>query len=49
MSQEALGLEAGLGKNQVYLIENGKINVSLSTLKRLAVALKVEPVCLLQF
>lgn len=49
MSQEALGLEAGLAKNQVGLIELGKVNVTLSTIKKLAVALDVAPKDLLDF
>jgi len=49
MSQEALGLEAGLGKNQIGLIERAEINVTLSTIKCLADALKIHPKDLLDF
>lgn len=49
MTQEDLGLDAGLGKNQVGLIERGEVNVTISTLKKLAKSLKVEPMELLDF
>ena len=49
MTQEDLGLDAGLGKNQVGLIERGEVNVTISTLKKLAKSLKVEPKELLDF
>ncbi len=49
LSQEALYLEAGLGKNQVGLIERGEINISICTFKKLAEGLKVEPKDLLDF
>lgn len=48
-SQEALGLEAGIGKNQVGMIERGEVNITLSSIKRLAEALKVVPKDLLDF
>lgn len=49
MSQEALYLEAGLGKNQVGLIERGEINISLCTIKKLAEGLGVKPKDMLDF
>lgn len=49
LSQEALGLDAGLGKNQVGLIERGEVNVTLSTIKKLAKSLQVHPKDLLDF
>jgi transcriptional regulator with XRE-family HTH domain len=49
MSQEELGLEAGVGKNQVGLIERGEINVTLSTMKKLAKSLNIHPKELLDF
>jgi transcriptional regulator with XRE-family HTH domain len=49
MSQEALGLEAGVGKNQVGLIERGEINVTISTINRLAKSLGVHSKDLLDF
>lgn len=49
MTQEDLGLDAGLGKNQVGLIERGDVNVTISTLKKLAKSLKLEPKELLDF
>jgi transcriptional regulator with XRE-family HTH domain len=49
LSQEALGLDAGLGKNQVGMIERGEVNVTISTIKRLAKRLKVHPKDLLDF
>lgn len=49
VTQESLGLDAGLGKNQVGLIERGEVNVTISTLKKLAKSLKVEPKELLDF
>jgi transcriptional regulator with XRE-family HTH domain len=49
ITQEGLGLDAGLGKNQVGLIERGEVNVTISTLKKLAKSLRVEPKELLDF
>ena len=48
-SQERLADEAKLGENQVYLIETGQVNVTISTIKRLAKALDVHPKDLLDF
>jgi transcriptional regulator with XRE-family HTH domain len=49
MSQEQLGLEAEIGKNQIGNIERGEVNVTLSTLKTIADALKIQPKNLLEF
>ncbi len=49
ISQEALGLDAGLGKNQVGLIERGEVNVTISTIKKLAKKLEIQPKDLLDF
>jgi transcriptional regulator with XRE-family HTH domain len=49
LSQEALGLDAGLGKNQVGMIERGEVNVTISTIKRLARQLEIQPKDLLDF
>lgn len=42
LSQEALGLEAGLDRSYVGSIERGESNVALINIHRLAGALKVE-------
>lgn len=49
ISQEALGLDAGLTKNHIGMIERGELNVSLSTIKVIADTLKLEPKILLEF
>jgi transcriptional regulator with XRE-family HTH domain len=49
ISQEALGIEAGIGKNQVGLIERGEVNVTISTIRKLAKTIKIEPKSLLDF
>lgn len=49
ITQEGLGLDAGLGKNQVGLIERGEVNVTISTIKKLAKSLQVHPKELLDF
>jgi transcriptional regulator with XRE-family HTH domain len=49
LTQEILSEEAGIGKNQVGLIERGEINVTISTIKRLAKSLSVAPKELLNF
>lgn len=49
LSQEALELEAGVAKNQVGRIERGEINLSVSTVKRLADALGIQPKELFDF
>jgi transcriptional regulator with XRE-family HTH domain len=49
LTQEILSEEAGIGKNQVGLIERGEINVTISTIKKLAKKLGVHPKDLLDF
>jgi transcriptional regulator with XRE-family HTH domain len=48
-SQETLGYEAELGKNQIGMIERGEINTTLSTLKKIADVMGIEPKELLDF
>ncbi len=48
-SQETLGFEAEVGKNQIGMIERGEINTTISTLKKIADVLKVKPSELLNF
>jgi len=48
-SQETLGLDAELGKNQIGMIERGEINTTVSTIKKIADVLKVHPKELLDF
>ena len=48
-SQETLGFDAELGKNQIGMIERGEINTSISTLKKIADVLQVKPKDLLDF
>jgi transcriptional regulator with XRE-family HTH domain len=48
MSQEALALEAGIDRNFVSLMERGLNQPSLTTIFKLARALKLEPVQLLK-
>lgn len=49
ITQEILSEEAGIGKNQVGLIERGEINVTISTIKKLAKKLSLLPKDLLDF
>jgi len=49
VTQEILSEEAGIGKNQVGLIERGEINVTISTIKKLAKKLNLHPKDLLDF
>ncbi len=49
VTQEILSEEAGIGKNQVGLIERGEINVTISTIKKLAKKLSLHPKDLLDF
>ena len=49
LTQEELGNNAEISKNQVGLIERGEINVTLSTLKKIAKHLGVHPKALLDF
>jgi len=48
LSQEALAMEAGIDRNFVSLMERGLNQPSLSTVFKLAKALKVEPASLLK-
>lgn len=48
LSQEALALEAGIDRNFVSLMERGLNQPSLTTIFKLARALKLEPVQLLK-
>ena len=48
-TQESLGLDANLGKNQIGLIERGEINITLSTLNKIAQTIKIDPKELLNF
>lgn len=43
MSQETLGFEAGMDRTYVNSVEQGKRNISLVNIVKLANALKVEP------
>jgi DNA-binding XRE family transcriptional regulator len=47
MSQERLAEVAGLDRSYMSHVETGRRNVTLMTIRRLAVALKVEPSVLL--
>lgn len=49
MSQEALANEAGIGKNQVGLIERGEINVTVCTIKKISKYLGYSPKDFLDF
>lgn len=49
LSQEQLGLIAGLDRTYISGIERGLRNVSLINLERLALALNTEPADLLKF
>lgn len=49
LSQEQLGLIAGLDRTYISGIERGLRNVSLINLERLALALNTEPAELLKF
>lgn len=49
ITQEILSEDAGIGKNQVGLIERGEVNVTISTIKKLAKNLGVHPKDLLDF
>jgi transcriptional regulator with XRE-family HTH domain len=48
MTQEQLGLEAGMERSYVSDLERGERNPSVRALARLAVALSVEPSRLLE-
>lgn len=47
MSQEALADAAGLHRTHISLIERGLRSVRLETIKRLALALRVQPATLM--
>ena len=49
LSQTKLEAIAGLSKNQVWRIENGEVNTTISNLKLLAKALDVEIAQLFEF
>lgn len=49
ISQEALAFDAGIGKNQVGVIERGEVNVTINTIKKLAKHIGVHPKDLLDF
>ncbi len=49
ITQDALAIDAELGKNQIGLIECGKVNATISTVKRISKHLKVHPSELFQF
>lgn len=49
ISQYALAMDAGLGKNQIGYIEQGKVNVTLSTIKRISQQLHIHPMDLFKF
>lgn len=49
VSQEKFAADSGLARSHVSGIERGKINVSLSTIETIAVALDVEPIDLFDF
>lgn len=49
ITQEVLSEEAGIGKNQVGLIERGEVNITISSIKKLAKVLEVHPKDLLDF
>ncbi len=42
LTQEQLSEKAGIGKTQISKIENGKFNLTLSTINRIAEALGVK-------
>lgn len=49
LSQTKLEAIAGLSKNQVWRIENGEVNTTISNLKLLAKALDVDVTKLFEF
>lgn len=48
LSQESLAHEAGIDRSYVSLLENRKYSASLDMIEKLAAALKVEPLALLE-
>jgi transcriptional regulator with XRE-family HTH domain len=49
ISQENLATDAGIGENQIGLIEQGKINPTISTVNAIAIALNLPPKQLFDF
>ncbi len=49
MSQEKLALECGFELSQIYRIENGVVNTSISHVAKIAEVLKVSPSELFKF
>lgn len=49
MSQEGLALECGFELSQIYRIENGVVNTSISHVAKIAEVLKVAPDELFKF
>jgi len=49
LSQEDLALDAGLDRTYIGSVENGKRNISIVNICRLAEALQVSPSYLLEF
>lgn len=48
LSQEELASQVGVHRTYMGAVERGERNITLSTLERIAGALNVDPVCLLQ-
>ncbi|GAB4094268.1 helix-turn-helix domain-containing protein [Flaviaesturariibacter terrae] len=48
-SRETLAAYANIEAMQVYRIETGKVNTTISTVKALATALEITPAALLNF
>jgi transcriptional regulator with XRE-family HTH domain len=49
LSRETLAAYANIEAMQIYRIETGKVNTTISTLKAIASALEVEPSEMLKF
>jgi len=47
LSQEEVGERAGMNKNYVSRVEEGQLNITLGTMKRLATALDLDVLTLL--
>lgn len=48
LSQEELAERAGVHRTYVGMLERGEKNVTIYNIERIALALRVEPYCLLQ-